>query len=135
MAYDHGAFRVRNLEEAIFFYTDKLGFTFLFYVNPEGQGGERGAFLDYNGARLELIETIGTAYQPVRPEPPFCPHLCFETDDMDKVIRTLEENHIEILDGPNEIAGSERWIYFTDPDLNVLEYIVWLDKKKSSENQ
>lgn len=30
MAYDHGAFRVRNLDDAIAFYTGKLGFRFLF---------------------------------------------------------------------------------------------------------
>lgn len=30
MAYDHGAFRVRNLENAIEFYTKKLGFKLLF---------------------------------------------------------------------------------------------------------
>lgn len=61
---------------------------------------------------------------------PFCPHLCFEAEDMDAVLRTLEENEIPILDGSNEIPGSERWIYFTDPDQNVLEYIVWLNKDK-----
>ncbi len=49
---------------------------------------------------------------------------------MDAVLRTLEENEIPILDGSNEIPGSERWIYFTDPDQNVLEYIVWLNKDK-----
>ena len=76
MAYDHGSFRVRNLAEAIRFYTDKLGFRFLFAVESE-QFGEKGAFLEYNGARLELIETIGISYQPVKPERPYCPHLCF----------------------------------------------------------
>lgn len=129
MAYDHGAFRVRNLEAAIRFYTEKLGFKLLFTNNSE-QYGEKGAFLEYNGARLELLETIGVPYQPVMPERPYCPHLCFETDDMDKVIQTLRENDIRILDGPNEIHGSERWLYFMDPDLNVLEYIIWLDKEK-----
>ena len=82
MAYDHGAFRVKNLEEAIRFYTEKLGFTVLFQVGSE-EFGERGVFLEYNGARLELIEKIGVPYEPVRPEPPYCPHLCFETDDME----------------------------------------------------
>ena len=58
MAYDHGAFRVRDLEAAVRFYTEKLGFQFLFYSGSE-EAGEKGAFLDYRGARLELIETIG----------------------------------------------------------------------------
>lgn len=132
MAYDHGAFRVRNLEDAIRFYTEKPGFKLLFR-NQSEQYGEKGAFLDYNGARLELLETIGTTYQPVMPERPYCPLLCFETDDMDGVIQTLQENSIQILDGPNEIPGSERWLYFLDPDLNALEYITWLDKDKNGQ--
>lgn len=131
MPYDHGAFRVRNLEDAIKFYVEKLGFKLLFQNQAEAFG-ERGAFLEYNGARLELLETIGVPYQPVRPERPYCPHLCFETDDMDSVIAALQKNHIEILDGPNEIPGSERWLYFLDPDFNVLEYIMWLDQDKNA---
>lgn len=130
MAYDHGAFRVRNLEDAIRFYTDQLGFRFLFFVDAE-QFGEKGAFLEYNGARLELIETVGVSYQPSKPERPYCPHLCFEAEDMDAVLDRLREHNIPILDGPNEIPGSERWVYFTDPDQNVLEYIVWLNKEKA----
>ena len=130
MAYDHGAFRVRNLEDVIRFYTEKLRFQFLFYCGSE-EFGEKGAFLSYNGARLELIETIDAPYQPVMPQRPYCPHLCFETKDMDETIRILQENNIPILDGPNEIPGSERWLYFLDPDYNVLEYIIWLDKDKS----
>ena len=130
MAYDHGAFRVSNLEKAIAFYTGKLGFCQLFLVDSEAFG-ERGVFLEYHGARLELIETIGVSYQPAVPARPYCPHLCFEADDMDEVLAVLRKHGIPILDGPNEIPGSEQWIYFTDPDGNVLEYIVWLDKHKS----
>lgn len=130
MAYDHGAFRVRNLDDAIGFYTQKLGFVFLFSGANENDG-ERYAFLDLGGARLELIETLNSTYEPAVPQPPYCPHLCFEIEDMDKAIDMLKENGLTILNGPNEIPGSERWIYFADPDMNVLEYIVWLDKDKS----
>ncbi len=130
MAYDHGAFRVSNLENATQFYTEKLGFQMLFTVDSE-EFGEKGVFLEYNGARLELIETLGVPYHPVKPERPYCPHLCFEANDMDEVIEMLEKHQIQILDGPNEIPGSERWLYFADPDWNVLEYIVWLNKGKS----
>lgn len=129
MAYDHGAFRVSNLEKAIDFYVNKLGFKLLFRSNAE-QYGEKGAFLEYNGARLELLETIGVTYIPKRPERPYFPHLCFETNNMDEVIENLKKNNIEILDGPNEIPGSEKWLYFMDLDLNVLEFIMWIDKDK-----
>ena len=129
MAYDHGAFRVRNLDDAIAFYTGKLGFRFLFDGKNE-KAAERYAFLDHNGARLELIETEHETYRPSTPEHPFCPHLCFEAENMDSVLKMLRENELTILDGPNEIPNSEQWIYFADPDMNVLEYIVWLDKKR-----
>lgn len=127
MAYDHGAFRVSSLESSIEFYTKKLGFTFLFQ-NDNPAHHEKYAFLEYNGARLELIETTDEVYVPAEPVKPYCPHLCFATDDMDGVIAMLSQNGIALLDGPNEIPGSEMWLYFTDPDYNVLEYIIWFDK-------
>ena len=129
MAYDHGAFRVRNLDAAIEFYTAKLGFSFLFSGENE-HDGERYAFLEYDGARLELIETVNRTYSPSVPEPPYCPHLCFEADNMQDVLNMLKANDLTILNGPNEIPGSEQWIYFADPDMNVLEYIVWLDRER-----
>lgn len=91
---------------------------------------KKGAFLEYNGARLELLETIGLTYIPKRPEHPYCPHLCFETNNMDEVIENLKKKNIEILYGPNEIPDSEKWLYFMDLDLNVLEFIMWIDKDK-----
>lgn len=130
MAYDHGAFRVRNIESAIKFYTEKLGFKLLF-TNVSEEYGEKGAFLEYKGARLELIETIGETYVPKKPERPYCPHLCFQAEDMSQILNTLKKNGIPILNGPNEIPGSEQWVYFTDPDENVLEFIVWLEKGKA----
>mgnify|MGYP001024323529 CR=1 FL=1 len=129
MAYDHGAFRVRNLDDAIAFYTTKLGFKNLFSGENE-KDAEKYAFLEYNGARLELIETVNRTYCPSTPEHPYCPHLCFDADNMDDVVKMLRENDLMILNGPNEIPGSEQWIYFADPDMNVLEYIVWLDKER-----
>ena len=66
MAYDHGAFRVSSLESSIEFYTKKLGFTFLFQ-NDNPAHHEKYAFLEYNGARLELIETTDEVYVPSAP--------------------------------------------------------------------
>lgn len=103
---------------------------FGFFLTENEKAAERYAFLDHNGARLELIETEHETYRPSMPEPPFCPHLCFEAENMDSVLKMLRENELTILDGPNEIPNSEQWIYFADPDMNVLEYIVWLDKKR-----
>ena len=107
MAYDHGAFRVRDREASIRFYTEKLGFRLLFRNNSE-EYGERGAFLEYNGARLELLETIGAVYQPVPPERPYCPHLCFEAEDMDQVLQSLSEEADGGMGGDQMYAVSDR---------------------------
>ncbi|MCD8157939.1 MAG: hypothetical protein LUD77_03315 [Clostridiales bacterium] len=48
---------------------------------------------------------------------------------MEKAIKNLKEKEVQILDGPNEITGKEQWIYFADSDMNVLEYMVWLEKQ------
>jgi len=128
MAYDHGAFRVRNLEESVKFYTEKLGFKVVSEYTAE-QYSEKGLIMELDGARLELIERTDEEYVPVPPERPYCPHLCFEVQDMEETLAMLKRNGIPVLDGPNLIPDSETWVYFTDPDLNVLEYIVWLDKQ------
>ncbi|MCD7854479.1 MAG: VOC family protein [Clostridiales bacterium] len=128
MAYDHAAFQVSDLERSIRFYTEKLGFKLLNRTKAENYG-EIGAFLDFNGARLELLQSINKGFVPKKPEKPFCPHLCFEVQNMEMAIKNLKEKEVQILDGPNEITGKERWIYFADPDMNVLEYMVWLEKQ------
>ena len=74
MSYDHGAFRVRNREDAIKFYTEKLGFKLVSKTNAD-EVGEKNAFLEFNGARLEIIETLYEKYEPVKPKRPYCPHL------------------------------------------------------------
>jgi lactoylglutathione lyase len=40
----------------------------------------------------------------------------------------IEEKRIPIVKGPLEIKGAEKWIYISDPDNNVIEYIQWLSK-------
>ncbi|MCD8157940.1 MAG: VOC family protein [Clostridiales bacterium] len=63
MAYDHAAFHVSDLERSIRFYTEKLGFKLLNRTKAENYG-EIGAFLDFNGARLELLQSINREFVP-----------------------------------------------------------------------
>lgn len=44
---------------------------------------------------------------------------------MEKTIKELQAKNIEIIRGPLEIECEETWVYFSDPDGNVLEYIEW----------
>jgi len=48
---------------------------------------------------------------------------------MKQSIEKLKKNNIYIIQGPLEIKDEETWVYFSDPDNNVLEYIKWYRKK------
>jgi lactoylglutathione lyase len=128
-AFDHVAFQVSNIDAAIRFYVERLGFTLKSNsVNPEE--GEAYAFLTLADVRLELLQDLKEdVYEKPQVKPPYCPHLAIETDDMEEVVRRLRQSGVAILRGPLEIEGEETWVYFTDPDNNVLEYIQWLRKK------
>ena len=122
---DHSAFQVSNMDASIRFYTEALGLKLLFrHVNEEQR--EDYAFLELDGGNLELLQYLGAPF--VKPEirPPYCPHLALATDDMDETLRLFNEHGIPIVKGPLEIPGEERWVYVSDPDNNIIEYIQWL---------
>ena len=122
---DHIALEVSNLDRAIEFYTDKMGFMLISRGTNEDQQ-EEYCFLKSDGTNLELISDLKKSYsEKQKIQRPYCPHICFVTDDMDKTIKELRAKYIEIIRGPLEIVGEETWVYFADPDGNVLEYIQW----------
>jgi lactoylglutathione lyase len=121
---DHTAFRVSDLDAAIRFYTESLGLRMLFRkVNPEV--GEAYAILELEGGNLELIQTLDRPFVRPKVEPPYCPHLALGTDDMEKTLAMVRAKSVEIVQGPLEIAGEEKWLYISDPDGNIIEYIEW----------
>lgn len=129
-AADHFAFQVSDMESAIRFYTDKLGLKLLSSEVDEPHH-EAFAFLEVEGGNLELLQVLDENNAPIprvapEPAPPYCPHLALATDDMDACLENLRRQEIPILEGPLEIPGEIRWVYATDPDNNVLEFIQWL---------
>ena len=128
MQFDHGAFQVSNMDEAIAFYTDKLGFELNFRdINQEEQ--EAYAFLQLGNARIELIQDLVHPFTKPEIKKPYCPHFCIEIEDMQVALDGLKEKGVEIVRGPLEIAGEETWVYFADQDHNILEFIQWYKKK------
>ena len=127
--YDHVAFQVSDLDSAIQFYVERLGFTLASKaLNPAE--GEAYSFLTLNDLRLELIQDLNAAsYRKPEVHPPYCPHLAIETDDMAGTLARLQQADVEILRGPLLIEGEETWVYFIDPDNNILEFIQWFHKK------
>lgn len=125
---DHTAYRVSDLDASIRFYTESLGLRLLFRrVNHEVQ--EAIAFLELDGGNLELIQTLDIPFKRPEPEPPYCPHLAIETQDMHQLLQRVQAGGIAVVKGPLEIPGHEKWLYICDPDNNVIEFIEWTSRE------
>ncbi|GAB3758027.1 VOC family protein [Spirosoma pomorum] len=128
MKADHCGFQVKNMDKAIAFYTDMLGFQLDHRaINQEEQ--EEYAFLSLGTARLELIQDLVNEYVLPEIKKPFCPHYCLEISDMEASLTDLKTKGIPIVKGPLLIEQEETGVYFADPDNNILEYIQWFNKK------
>jgi catechol 2,3-dioxygenase-like lactoylglutathione lyase family enzyme len=123
--YDHTAFQVSNIDKSIEFYVNKLGFTLVSH-KVDTQEREAYAFLTLGDLRLELLQVLkSTGFQNPPIQPPYCPHLAIKTTDISQSVTHLKKAGVPILRGPLEIEGEATWLYFCDPDNNLLEYIQW----------
>lgn len=104
----------RDLDEAVDFYRDMLGATFIGKYDPPGL-----AFFDFSGTRL-LLEKTGPKVT-----------LYFRVDDIDAAHAELVERGVKFIDSPHLIfrddagtfgpAGEEEWMtFFHDPSENTL---------------
>ena len=126
---DHVAFQVGEMDAAVGFYVEKLGFTLVSRQVDEAEH-EEFAFLALGEVRLELIQDLAeTTYRKPEIQPPYCPHLAIATDDLEAALAGLKEKSVPILRGPLVIAGQVTWAYFADPDNNILEYVQWYQKR------
>ena len=120
------ALEVSDMDEAIAFNTKVLGLALISReVNEEED--EEFAFLELDGGNLELLRTVSRP-MPAKPEirAPFCPHLALATDHMEEALDMVREKGVSLVKGPLEIPGRVKWLYVSDPDHNVIEFIQWL---------
>jgi catechol 2,3-dioxygenase-like lactoylglutathione lyase family enzyme len=126
MRIDHFAFEVSDLEAALKFYIDRLGFRLeTTFMDP--QEHETLAVLETAGGKLELIQALDEKNQPQSFEPitlrkHFCPHLALQVDDIEKTLADLRRQEVPLLRGPLEIPEIVKWFYVCDPDRNVIEF-------------
>lgn len=128
---DHVALQVTDIDKAIEFYRDVLGLPLMF-KQEDREHGEVFAFLELEGGNLELLSCIDEEDEVLPSTPPeirkpYCPHVALAVDDIDAAVGTLRAHGISLLDGPLIIPGKVRWLYFSDPYNNVIEYVQWLD--------
>src|ERR1700755_2975017 len=108
MKTDHCGLQVANMDKALRFYTEKLGFTLDFRaVNQEEQ--EEYAFISLGEARLELIQDLVNEYQIREIRKPYCPHFCIEVQDMEIALKELNARGVIIVKGPLKIENEETW--------------------------
>ena len=120
---DHVALEVSNIDISVEFYTKKLDFSFISRSIDEKEH-EEYCYLESNGFILELLHDFKKNKLTKRKiERPYCPHICFATNDMDRTITDLQSKNMTIIHGPLVIKDEATWVYFADPDFNVLEYI------------
>ena len=126
---DHIAVGVSNLDAAIDFYEQKIGLKFLFKKVDEAHG-EAFAYLEMEGARLELLQSLRLTKRRAADDHSFCPHMAFASNDIHATEQDLREKQVILLKGPMEIPGMVRWLYAADLDGNVLEFVQWLQQEK-----
>ncbi len=126
MQFDHMAFEVGDLERAVTFYVERLQFRESWRHRNEEER-EECVFLERGNVKLELLARLdGGFHRPPTPETPYCPHLAIGVGDLDGEVEQLKSGGIDLLRGPLEVAGKVRWLYFADPDHNVIELVEWL---------
>ena len=124
---DHFAFEVSDMDRAIKFYTEVLGLRLISRQIDE-EHNEEYTFLELEGGNLELLQvldkTAGNGKSSM--QPPYCPHIAIGTDDMDSLVQRLREKDVHFVKGPMEIPGEVKWLYISDQDQNVIEYVQWM---------
>lgn len=126
MRFDHIAFEVSDLDASVAFYVNRLGFTESWRHRNEEEH-EECVFLMQGDVRLELLSRLdGSFCAPQDPVAPYCPHLALGVDDLDAAVADLQREGVPILRGPLSVTGKVRWLYFADPDQNVIELVEWI---------
>ena len=120
---DHVAFNVRNLDEAVKFYTEVIGLK-ITAREPSKAGIEY--FLDCGSSLLGIIQATNLDdHHPFAHEGVGANHFSFRVhaNDFEAMIKQLEAHHVRI-----EYAKKrpKSWsLYFYDPDGNKLEATAW----------
>lgn len=115
---DHLVLTVRDLDTTIDFYTRIRGMELQTF-------GEGRKALRFGQQKINLHE-FGKEFEPKALLPtPGSADLCFITTcDMDEVLEHLQNNQVEIIEGPVERTGALGAIlsvYCRDPDDNLIE--------------
>ncbi len=116
----HVAFRIRDLEKALDFYCNKLGFREAFRLEREGEHSPwivylqvaHNQFLElFPGAQGEILSRTGAGYN----------HFCLVTDDLHATLQEFERRGLTISGTPEQGLDMNWQYWLNDPDGNAIE--------------
>jgi lactoylglutathione lyase len=117
----HVALRVTDLERALDFYCDKLGFREAFRLDREGEPSPWIVYLQIgHGQFLELFPGA----REIGPQPGAAAgynHFCLLVDDVHATLRQLAERGLAITEAPRQGVDHNWQYWLTDPDGNRIE--------------
>jgi lactoylglutathione lyase len=120
----HVAFRVTNLQRALDFYCNKLGFIEAFRLEREGEPSPWIVYIQITpGSFIELFpdpqEAPGTL--PARDPQASYKHVCLLVDNLSATLSDLAARGLEISAFPIEGLDSNLQYWINDPDGNPIE--------------
>ncbi|HMF32492.1 MAG TPA: VOC family protein [Candidatus Lokiarchaeia archaeon] len=121
---DHFAFAVSDVDRSIAFFQEVLELPLMF-VEEDPEHGEKFAFLALDGGNLEVLSSLEGNQPPAVSSFLNCPHLAIGVSDMSEFVARLDQLGVN-YEGPNIIPDKVTWLYFRDPDGNVIEACQWL---------
>ena len=138
----HTGITVSDLDNAVRFYRDVLGFELITGPTEAFEGDDLSAALGVSGAKirlaimkvgnnfLELHQYLSPASQVDSPMPPNTlgfMHVAFRVENVEQKMRELEAEGICFLSKVNIVEEGPlagwKWIYFKDPDGITLEMV------------
>ncbi len=120
----HVAFRVTNLQRALDFYCNKLGFTEAFRLEQDGQPSPWIVYIQIApGSFIELFPDEQAAPGPPSPLDPLASykHVCLLVDDMTTTLQELAAHGLAIPGSPKQGLDFNVQYWLRDPDGNPIE--------------
>ena len=120
----HIAFRVTNLQQALDFYCNKVGFSEAFRLEQEGQPSPWIVYIQIApGAFIELFPDSQAASGTIPAWGPQASykHVCLLVDDMSATLSELASRGLEITQAPTVGLDHNLQYWMNDPDGNPIE--------------
>lgn len=121
----HIALTVRNIEESVLWYCDKLGFR---VVHKYEKNGMEIVHLVLGEVRIELFHYESTELLPDYRKNLLgdlhvigTKHLCIEVDDLTEVIKQLQKKEVEFVSELDSATFGGKYIFFKDCNGILLE--------------